>query len=59
MSLEGKDVFGGQIEYSQYIYGISLIYLLIETRTADTTHTKLNGYFTPECNFPSISVGYE
>ena len=59
MTLEGEDAYGGQIAYSSDKYGISLTYGLIEAGTADTTHTALNGYFTPEGNFPSISVGYE
>ena len=59
MTLEGEDAFGGQVAYSSDKYGVSLTYGLIEAGTADTTHTALNGYFTPEGNFPSISVGYE
>ena len=58
-TLEGEDAYGGQVAYSSDMYGISLTYGLIESGTADTTHTALNGYFTPEGNFPSISVGYE
>ena len=59
MTLQGEDAYGGQVAYSSDSYGISLTYGLIEAGTADTTHTALNGYFTPEGNFPSISVGYE
>ena len=59
MTLQGEDAYGGQVAYSSDSYGISLTYGLIEAGIADTTHTALNGYFTPEGNFPSISVGYE
>ena len=59
MTLQGEDVYGGQIAYSSAIHGISLTYGLIEDGTVDTTHKALYGYFTPEGNFPSINVGYE
>ena len=59
MTLQGEDAYGGQIAYSSDLYGISLTYGLIEVGASDTTHTALNGYFSPEGNFPSISVGYE
>ena len=64
-TLEGEDAYGGQIAYSSDKYGVSLTYGLIqETPTGggtvyDTTHTAFNGYFSPEGNLPSISVGYE
>ena len=67
-TLEGEDAYGGQIAYSSEMYGVSLTYGLIqETPTGstnirdkyDTTHTALNGYFSPEGYLPSISVGYE
>ena len=59
MTLEGEDAYGGQVAYSSDTYGISFTYGLIEIGNADTTHTALNGYFSPEGNLPSISVGYE
>ena len=59
ITLDGEDAYGGQIACSSDMYGISLNYGLIEAGTVYTTHTELNGYFTPEGNFPSIRVGYE
>jgi hypothetical protein len=58
MTKEGTDYYGGQLSYAADSYGASVTYANIES-TDDTTFWGLNGYYIPEGNLPSISVGYE
>ena len=58
MTKEGTDFYGGQLSYAADSYGASVTYANIES-SDDTTFWGLNGYYIPEGNLPSISVGYE
>ena len=58
MTKEGTDYYGGQLSYAADSYGASVTYANIES-SDDTTFWGLNGYYIPEGNLPSISVGYE
>ena len=58
MTKEGTDYYGGQIAYAADSYGASVTYANLES-SDDTTVWGLNGYYLPEGNLPSISVGYE
>ena len=55
----GLDYYGGQIAYSEDNYGLSVTYANLEGSTIDNTVLGLNGYYIPDSNLPSISVGYE
>ena len=58
MTAEGTDYYGGQVAYTADNYGASVTYANLESAD-DTTVWGLNGYYIPEGNLPSISVGYE
>ena len=55
MTTEGTDMFGGQLSYAADSYGASVTYANLDTATA----WGLNGYYSFEGSFPSVSVGYE
>jgi len=60
MTEESLDQYAINGAYTGENYGVSLTYALVESSTTEEdAYTALNAYYTPEGNFPSISVGYE
>jgi hypothetical protein len=60
MTEESLDKYALNGAYTGDNYGVSVTYGNIEDGSnGNDTYTALNGYYTPEGNLPSISVGYE